>query len=317
MQKADVIIVGGGPAGSACAWRLKQNNVDCLVIDAQPFPRFKPCAGWITPEVVRDLELNPAEYPLSFTTFNSFLVSIVGFKFKLKTYQHAIRRVEFDHWLLQRAQVPVALHSVKSITRDGDGYTVDGEFTSKYLVGAGGTNCPVYRSLFKDSSPRPRRSLIVAQEEEFAYETTDPRCQLWFLENHLPGYAWYVPKANGYVNVGVGGNAEQLKAKGDTLKNHWNFLVQKLDKLGLVCNHEYKPSGHSYYLRLKTPELRRENAFLTGDAAGLATLDMGEGISPAIQSGLLAADAILHNRDYSVASIPRYSLRSLIHLKFA
>jgi len=45
----------------------------------------------------------------------------------------------------------------------------------------------------------------VPQEEEFRYDHTNQDCQLWFLENHLPGYSWYVPKANGYVNVGVGG----------------------------------------------------------------------------------------------------------------
>ena len=62
MIKTDVIIVGGGPAGSACAWQLKQNGVNCLVIDQAQFPRFKPCAGWITPEVVKDVALDPEEY---------------------------------------------------------------------------------------------------------------------------------------------------------------------------------------------------------------------------------------------------------------
>src|SRR5512146_2272705 len=100
MQTAEVIIVGGGPAGAACAWRLKQNNVDCLVIDQHPFPRFKPCAGWITPQVVKDLDLHSADYPHSFTTFDALHVSIRGLHFKLRTRQHAIRRYEFDNWLL-------------------------------------------------------------------------------------------------------------------------------------------------------------------------------------------------------------------------
>jgi menaquinone-9 beta-reductase len=75
------------------------------------------------------------------------------------------------------------------------------------------------------------------------------------------------------------------------LKNHWNLLVKKLEKSGLIRGHTYKPSGHSYYLREKPAEIRRGNAFLIGDALGLATLDMGEGIGPAVQSGLLAAEA--------------------------
>ena len=54
---------------------------------------------------------------------------------------------------------------------------------------------------------------------------------------------------------------------------------------------------------------------LVGDALGLATLDMGEGIGPAIQSGQLAAEAIITGTAYSVDSIPRYSFPSLVGLR--
>jgi menaquinone-9 beta-reductase len=315
MIQTEVIIVGGGPAGAACAWSLHQHNVPCLILDQHPFPRPKVCAGWITPRVVRDLQMNPAEVPFGFTTFTSFQVSVRGIHFKLPTRQHAIRRFEFDDWLVRRAGVPVLAHAVRQISPGPDGYTLDGEYFGKYLVGAGGTHCPVYRSLFQEVCPRPKEALIVAQEEEFPYPYTDPACRLWFLENHLPGYAWYVPKANGYLNVGVGGNADQLKANGDTLKNHWNYLVEKLAAMGLVRGYEFKPVGHSYYQRHRLPQVRRDNAFLAGDAAGLATLDMGEGISPAIQSGLLAASAIIHGGEYSLASIGKYSLPALLRLR--
>jgi flavin-dependent dehydrogenase len=317
MVRTDVLIIGGGPAGSACAWRLRQNNVDCIILDQHAFPRLKPCAGWITPEVVRDLNFLVDDYPYSFTTFRSFQIAIKGFKFRLPAHQHAIRRYEFDDWLVRRSKAPFIQHAVKAILQDENGFKVDGEYTSRYLVGAGGTHCPVYRTLFEPLESRPKSSLIVAQEEEFAYPYTDSNCYLWFLENRLPGYAWYVPKANGYVNVGVGGKAEELKANGDSLKNHWNLLVKKLETSGLIQNHTYKPAGHSYYIRSKIPAVQNGNAFIVGDAVGLATLDMGEGISPAIKSGLLAADAILLNKPYSVASIPRYSLKSLIRLGFA
>lgn len=308
MIQTDVIIVGGGPAGSACAWRLRQNNINCLVLDQQPFPRFKPCAGWITPQVVKDLALDPAEYSHGFTTFDALYVSIHGVKFKLRTRQHAIRRYEFDDWLLKRSGAPVVTHTVKSITPTDGMYVVDGAYAGKYLVGAGGTYCPVYRTFFKPGSPKNRGALIAAQEEEFIYAHDNNDCQLWFLENKLPGYAWYVPKANGYVNVGVGGKAEEMNANGDNLKNHWNFLVEKLDRLGLVRNHTYQPSAHTYYLRQRLPEISRDNAFIVGDAAGLATRDMGEGISASIKSGLLAADAIINGGVYSVTAIPQYSL---------
>jgi menaquinone-9 beta-reductase len=317
MQSAEVIIVGGGPGGSACARRLRQANIDCLVLDQQIFPRFKPCAGWITPGVLRELELDPADYPHSFTTFKTFHISIRGIKFRLPARQHAIRRYEFDAWLLQRAGAPVVQHTVKEIKQTGEGYTIDGAFSAKYLVGAGGTHCPVYRSLFQEASPHPKMALIAAMEEEFPYAFTDPNCRLWFFENGLPGYAWYVPKANGYVNVGIGGQAEVLKEHGDTLKRHWNLLLDHLAQTGLVGGHTYKPAGHSYYLRQRQSVLRHNNAFLVGDAAGLATMDMGEGIGPAVHSGCAAAEAILTGRAYTVDGIPRYSLSSLLRLGWA
>lgn len=312
--QTDVLIIGGGPAGSACAWRLRQAGVDCLILDRYAFPRFKPCAGWVTPELIRDLEMDPVEYPHSFTTFTSFKISFRGLKFTLRTKQHAIRRIEFDNWLLRRSGVPLKQHTVKKIERLKDGYLVDEKYFGKYLIGAGGTHCPVYRTFFQPAHPREASTLIVAQEEEFAYSFTDDRCYLWFLENKLPGYAWYVPKANGYVNVGLGGAAKALKRNGDTLKNQWEYLIQKLDALGLVQGHTFKPEGHAYYLRHRSSEARRDNAFIVGDAASLATFDMGEGIHPAIQSGFLAAAAIIHGSEYSLRSIPKYSWPSIIRL---
>ncbi len=65
MQFHDVIIVGGGPAGSSCAWRLRRAGLDVVVWDRAAFPRDKVCAGWITPQAVDDLELDLDEYTAS------------------------------------------------------------------------------------------------------------------------------------------------------------------------------------------------------------------------------------------------------------
>ena len=55
MRDVDVLGVGGGPAGSSAAWRLKRAGGDVLVLDRDAFPRLQLCAGWITPAVRRDL----------------------------------------------------------------------------------------------------------------------------------------------------------------------------------------------------------------------------------------------------------------------
>ncbi len=315
MIEREVIIEGGGPAGAACAWRLKQYQFSPLILEKSNFPRAKPCAGWLTPKVFELLETDPTNYPFGLTHFNSFKISLLGIKFRLSTHQYAIRRIEFDSWLIDRADVEVRQHQVRKIEKTSSGYTIDGLFHTKFLIGAGGTRCPVRQNFFKRIPSHQSDRLIIAKEEEFRYPIKDKDCHLWFFENGLPGYAWYVPKMDGYVNVGIGASASGLKKKEKTLNAYWNQLVEDLATAKIVNDHPYQPLGYSYYLREASQPPQIDNAFLIGDALGLATRDMGEGIAPAIESGLLAADAIIHNKKYSTCSIPRFSFPSLIRLR--
>ena len=62
MDRCDVLIVGGGPAGSTCARALRQAGLDVVVMDKAVFPRDKTCAGWITPAVIDLLALDIEDY---------------------------------------------------------------------------------------------------------------------------------------------------------------------------------------------------------------------------------------------------------------
>jgi flavin-dependent dehydrogenase len=202
---------------------------------------------------------------------------------------------------------------VKRIAPRSGGYAIDGRFQCDYLVGAGGTLCPVYRSLFRDFAPRAKRLQVAALEQEMPYRWGDGDCHLWFFDKGLPGYSWYVPKQNGYLNLGVGGMVQGLRQKGGALQQHWDRLITRLRRAGLIDeNLPLAPQGHTYYLRGGARLTRRGNAFLAGDAAGLATRDLGEGIGPAVRSGILAAHAIADGAPYSLDALPRYSLSSLL-----
>lgn len=307
MQTADAIVVGGGPAGSTCAWKLREAGLDVLVLDRAPFPRPKLCAGWVTPEALGDLELDPDDYPLSLMVFDQLLLHWKLFTAKPKARQYSIRRFEFDDFLLRRSGARLKQHKVREIRLAGGDYVIDGEFRSKFLVGAGGTSCPVYRLLFQEHAPRRSGLQTATLEQEFRYNWSDAACHLWFFEEGLPGYAWYVPKADGYVNVGLGGMATQLKLRKRHLRDHWQTFVRKLRKGGLVDYDEYDPKGYSYFLRSDVDVVGKGDAYIIGDAAGLATRDMCEGIGPAIKSGLLAAQAISSGTEYSPAAIGRLS----------
>src|SRR5688500_15276831 len=100
MRSCDVLIVGGGPAGSSAARALREGGADVLLLDKERFPRLKLCAGWITPEVVRDLEMDVGAYPYRFLTFERLHLHVKGVHLRVPCVQHSIRRFEFDAWLL-------------------------------------------------------------------------------------------------------------------------------------------------------------------------------------------------------------------------
>lgn len=306
MRSAEVMVIGGGPAGSAAAQRLKAAGADVLVLDKEIFPRHKLCAGWITPEVVTDLKLDIGAYPHSFLSFRRLHWHLKGLHLPVPCVQHSIRRFEFDAWLLERSGAEVAHHTVKEIRRDGDDYLIDGSFRCRHLIGAAGTSCPVHRLMFADA-PRVRALQTATLELEFPCKWQDPDCHLWFFENGLPGYSWYVPKARGWLNVGVGAMAVRLKQRGENIRQHWQRLVLKLEReFGLRLPSE--PTGYSYYVRGPLDAVRAGNAYLTGDAAGLATRDLCEGIGPAIRSGQRAAHSILSSSAYSLEGVTGASL---------
>jgi flavin-dependent dehydrogenase len=307
VEVCDAVAVGGGPAGSTCAWKLREAGLDVVVLDRTAFPRTKLCAGWVTQEALADLEVKPSDYPFSFMTFDALHLHWKGLTVKPKSRQHSIRRYEFDEFLLRRAGVRFVQHKVRDIRRVGGDYVIDEQFRCKFLIGAGGTACPVYRTLFHERTPRSSMLQTATYEHEFAYDWEDAACHLWFFNDSLPGYAWYVPKANGFINVGLGGMADQLKHRGGHIREYWSRFVGKLRRRGLVSYEHYDPRGYSYFLRGNVDVCRDDNAFIVGDSVGLATRDMCEGIGPAVKSGLLAARSIVTGADYSLAGIGKLS----------
>jgi flavin-dependent dehydrogenase len=79
MDTCEILIAGGGPAGSACAWKLRQAGLDVIVMDKAVFPRDKVCAGWITPQVVEDLAFDIDDYRAgrTFQPITGFRVGLI------------------------------------------------------------------------------------------------------------------------------------------------------------------------------------------------------------------------------------------------
>src|SRR6266850_6726166 len=131
MAAHDVIVVGGGPGGSTAAWRLARAGLRPLLLEAATFPRVKICAGWVTPEALADVEVDPDKYPL---TIQPFTACRFGFDGKIhetrwrRPASYGIVRSEFDHHLLDRARVAGADvregARVTAVTREESGVRV-------------------------------------------------------------------------------------------------------------------------------------------------------------------------------------------------
>ncbi|MGE5205671.1 MAG: NAD(P)/FAD-dependent oxidoreductase [Chlamydiota bacterium] len=298
MEKCDVLIVGGGPAGSSCAWALRDTGLDVLIIDKQTFPRDKVCGGWITPQIISELQLDPADYARgrSFQPICGFRTSRMG-DLEVETnygrpISYGIRRVEFDDYLLKRCGARVREGvSFESMERQSDGWLVNGEIEARLVVGAGGHFCPVAKEL---GAAMGSEEIVVAQEAEFEMDARQQAAcsihpeisELYFCAD-MRGYGWCFRKGN-VLNVGLG----RLDRR--SLSGHVAEFLEFLKRTGKVA-FELPASilGHAYLIYSKTTrKLVDDGVVVVGDAAGLAYSQSGEGIRPAIESGLLAARVI-------------------------
>jgi geranylgeranyl reductase family protein len=316
VERCDVLIVGGGPGGSTCAWRLHQAGVKVAVIDKADFPRDKICAGWITPQVIESLRLDAEEYSSTRTLqpITTFCTSLLGHRRAAVEFDHpisyGIRRREFDDYLLRRSGATLRLgEPVKSIERTSDGWVINGQLAAPMLVGAGGHFCPIARRMRESTAVEP--PLVTAVEAEFPIDGLADRVGADGCSPHLlfcpdlGGYGWCVRKGE-YLNIGLGRvdskeTSAQLPDLLTTLQREGSFTGEVPQRF----------HGHAYYLydgcSLKVVD---DGVLLIGDAAGLSYPQSGEGIRPAVESGIMAAQTILAaNGRYDAASLRPYQDR--------
>ncbi|MFQ5581369.1 MAG: NAD(P)/FAD-dependent oxidoreductase [Mariprofundaceae bacterium] len=313
MESCDVLIVGGGPAGSTCAWRLKQAGLDVCVLDKSRFPRDKICAGWVTPQVLQSLHIEPEEYAKDriLQPISAFRTGVIGAP-TLETFydepvSYGIRRCEFDHYLLERSGARLYPgESAEDMKRTDEGWIVNGHFQTRLLIGAGGHFCPVARQFGGTLRNEP---VIAAQEIEFEMSAAQRKScpvrgempELYFCPD-MQGYGWCFRKGN-FLNVGLG------RRDSHKLSAHVEGFCAWLQKTGRIPWEIALPfRGHAYLVYGQARRKRLDDGMLLiGDAAGLAYEESGEGIRPAIESGLLAAQAVSNcNGTYSTAGLSRY-----------
>ncbi|MDR9435977.1 MAG: NAD(P)/FAD-dependent oxidoreductase [Thiohalophilus sp.] len=300
MTQVDILIVGGGPAGSSLAWALRDTRLRIAIMDKREFPRDKVCAGWVTPAVMDTLQIDLDDYRQSRTLqpISGFRVSQLGQKQVETHYQdepvsYGIRRREFDEYLLRRSGAELMLgQAFKTMERDGESWLINGEIRASLVIGAGGHFCPVARRI--GAKLGSSEQVVAAQEIEFEMSEeqkagchAEPEVPELFFTPDLKGYGWIFRKGD-YLNVGLG--REENHRLSEHVRDFCNFLRES-GRLDFDITDKFQ--GHAYLLY---PHALRqvvdEGVLLIGDAAGLAYPQSGEGIRPAIESALLAAQVI-------------------------
>lgn len=290
----DVIVVGGGPAGSTAAREAAARGARVLLLDRATFPRDKPCGGGVN---VRAAALLPFDLaPVVERTVYGAAFSLRGGRPFRRRYHRPLtymtQRRRLDAFLLEQAErAGATVHqgeAVRTVEVNGaaEVRTDRGVYRGRTLVGADGANGVVRRAL--GLRPEPRAAVALEGNLPFP-EGLPPAWQdcLALDVGGLPGgYAWVFPKGD-HLNVGVGGwrwLGPTLRERLEAACRAWGLDPARLRDL----------RGHHLPLRAPGAPLVRGPALVAGDAAGLVDPLSGEGIYAAIYSGREAARAVTH-----------------------
>jgi geranylgeranyl reductase family protein len=289
MLRYDVIVVGAGPSGSATAIRLARGGAKVLLLDKARFPRDKPCGGGLTGRALREL-------PVDVTPVVEDVVREL--EVRLRYRRRFVRRSEAPLVLMtQRLRLDAFLgeQAAEAGVDFRDGITVGGlaigpdgvvlragreTVRGDVLVGADGVNGQTAKAAGLGGG------ILYGIALEGNGPLREGRTGRATVElGVVPGgYGWVFPK-DGHANYGVGGWA----AEGPRLREHLGRLcaAHGVDLDALTGLH-----GRRLPMR-RTTAAANGRVLLVGDAAGLVDPLSGDGISEALLSARLAAEAIL------------------------
>lgn len=308
VEQVDVLIVGSGPAGSSTALHLVKQDPAwaerILIVDKAVHPREKLCGGGIThmgQNILARLGLK-IETPHFDVRQARIAYENLAYTFYGNPVFTIVRRDEFDHWLVKKAEEKgVTIRQGEAVLdmKSTDDYievtTDKAIIQAKVLVAADGSRSTVRRKMKWDDESRVARLLEILTPEN-AQEQVEFRERLAVfdfspMKDDMQGYYWDFPSfVNGktFMNRGVfDSRAQPQRPKADLVKE----LRESLDKRDRDLD-DYKLKGHPIRWFDKDGRYSAHRVILAGDAAGADPL-VGEGIAFALSYGDVATDAIV------------------------
>lgn len=312
MRGPHVVVVGGGPAGSAAAITLVRAQRRVVLIDKATFPRDKCCGDGLTTGALRHLEglgVDTASIP-SFTPVHDIVVR--GPRGRQVTFPlprdrglfgAVARRTELDAALLETARaqgVDVRTgHALTGASPASDGLTLQvdelGTLRAPWVIGADGMWSPLRRMLGQQLGDYRGDWHAFRQYLTDVSDRAHSELMIFFDADLLPGYAWSFPLADGHVNFGFG-ILRGSSLDGASMSRRWEDLLGRPHIrafLGERAHPEGPRKAWPIPTRLPGPTLTAGRALFVGDAAALGDPMTGEGIGQALASGIAAARAII------------------------
>ncbi len=325
----DTLVIGAGPAGTACAITLARRGHDVTVVDRAAFPRVKCCGDGLTSMALRRLEelgLRPDDVPSWTPVADARVRTPRGHVLDLPLptdglFSAVARRDDLDHALVRLARsVGVTVHestAADDVTADDDGATVrlstGRTVRADHLVAADGAWSPTRKQL--GLAEERYRGELHALRQYLTVDGPASRQQwVWFEPDLLPGYAWSFPLPDGGVNLGLAVHRSG-HLDGGALKELMAGLTERgpvAEVLGRITHRE-PVRAWPIPARLPRSELAHRSVSFVGDAARACDPLTGEGIGQALATGVLAAEAIsAGGRPAPVAQ--RYAAAAHAHL---
>ena len=290
----DCIIVGAGPAGGSAAYHLANQGHSVLVLDKADFPRTKSCGGGVSPEVAKwfDFDFSPVvQNHVSQVKYTFKMGDPAEVELKDVTPMWMVQRSQFDNFLIEQATGKGAEFKsgveVTAASLQDDAWQVQtsaGTFEGKYLMAADGANSTVAKLLGMGNSPT-----IAAASLQVPGVVSDRRKVTAFFDfgSLKNGFMWCFPKADGYSLSAA--YVRNPKGKPDELKKQLTKYAELFDLD--PSQGEYRE--HPLNLWQENRTLHSDRALLVGEAAGIVDPLIGEGIRPAMFTGVRAAKAVM------------------------